>query len=118
MPEPDFYPQTAREALLEIRRRFADGKISDNLLDLVCEIDAIAKLGLERQELVNFEFGDREADALGDAHQVLRAVAAVELDTPLPIEVRNGARSALTLPPDLEAAVERRIGPEPKAVRS
>lgn len=116
MPDSPFYPQTAREALLEIRRILGGDK-TPTLHDLA-RVESIASLGLKQTGPGNFEFGDREADALGDAHHVLRAVAALEPDSPLPIEVRNGARSALTLPPDLEAVVERRIGPEPEAVRS
>lgn len=95
-----FEPMTAREALLEIRRQIAGYETME-------DIDALCVVGLDRTAPPDFELTDHLADRLAEAHEVLRVFATR----------RNGEREnrrvaeALALPPDLEAMVERRIGP-------
>lgn len=97
-------PLTAREALLEIRRFLASG----DLLSVAngAALDEIAKAGLDRTETVNFELSDLLADRLAEAHERLRE--AVDPEGHLHLDQ---VREALALPPDLEAMIERRIGP-------
>lgn len=109
MPDPDFHPQTAREALLEIRRLYVAGGITDDLLRLLKQIDATAELGLERREPINFEMSDELGDRLAEAHKALRRICD-EIDDPGGCAA-GIANEVLGLPPDLEAIVERRIGP-------
>lgn len=107
MSEPSFRPLTAREALLEIRR-LAEPPISRGPLKMetIRAIDAAASAGLDCTGLENFETADQLADRLAEAHKVLREV---------PKDWRRSrmgeVEGALALPPDLEAMVERRIGP-------
>jgi hypothetical protein len=99
------YPQTAREALLEIRRRLAltlETRTSQAL-------DEIALEGLARTEPINFELTDQLADYLAKAHGVLDEVRQY-LYGKLPdgdnvIEYK--VLEAMSLPPDLETIVER-----------
>lgn len=102
---------TPREALLEIRRQVHGYETMD-------EIDQIAQAGLDRFSALNTELSDLLADRLAEAHKLLR-----ELNLMLPAKGQIVAASAenedtlaripsvLSLPPDLEAMVERRIGP-------
>lgn len=113
--EVDFQPQTAREALFEIRRRFAAGTICDDMLGLLNDIDRIAELGLARTEPFNFELNDRLGDKLAEAHKLLRRIERQmlhgqggEKGEPL---LSEALAEVLSLPPDLEAVVERRISP-------
>jgi hypothetical protein len=106
MPELDFHPQTAREALFEIRRLYAAGSITDDLLKLLKQIDETAELGLERREPINFELGDDLGDCLAEAHKVLREVASHGTGL-----IARRADEVLVLPPQIEVVVERRIGP-------
>lgn len=96
-----FRPQTAREALLEIRRFAGPTQARDGLE----YVDAIAEAGLNCSGLENFELSDQLADLLAEAHKLLREVRETEMAS-------MGGRidEALALPPDLEAMVERRIG--------
>lgn len=111
MPELDFHPQTAREALFEIRRLYAGSRITDDVLALLKKIDGIAELGLERREPFNFEQTDELGDRLAEAHKVLRKVPKLGKQNLAPAELGDEAAEALVLPPQLEAVVERRIGP-------
>jgi C4-dicarboxylate-specific signal transduction histidine kinase len=100
--EEPLRPWTPREALLMIRARIAATVESSSLL---MEIDELLNEGLATS--ANFELSDTLADRLAEAHEVLRVFASR----------RNGEREdrrvaeALALPPDLEAMIERRIGP-------
>lgn len=91
---------TAREALLEIRRRLASSPVP-----ALAEVDEIAVAGLNGSGADNFELTDQLADRLAEAHRLLR-----QLDRDGKIE-HGEVLEALALPPDLEAMVERRIGP-------
>lgn len=101
-------PLTAREALLEIRRIYAKGRITDDMLVTLKHVDAVAEAGLSRTAPSNFVI-DQLADRLAEAHAELRRIKRDGFP--------NGPRDArhidgiLALPPDLEAMVERRIGP-------
>jgi hypothetical protein len=107
------YPQTAREALLEIRRRAAEVHVDMDVTDLGCEIDRVALEGLARTEPINFELSDQLADRLAETHELLAEVRKTFASIPDP-EIRDplvgGIDEALSLPPDLETMIERRIG--------
>jgi hypothetical protein len=109
--EPNFRPLTAREALLEIRRVCESVHVDIDSGDLATSIELVAMKGLERNSLENFELVDQLADRLGEAHQMLKAIAyQVEtggLTGPATAAFDVGA--VLSLPPDLEAMVERRL---------
>lgn len=100
------YPQTAREALLEIRRRAAEVHVDMDVTDLGCEIDRVALEGLARTEPINFELSDQLADRLAEAHGLLQRLLGATREWPVSTEITE----ALALPPDLETIVERRIG--------
>lgn len=108
MPDLDFHPQTAREALFEIRLRIAEMPSREDIIT-PGELDAIAALGLERREPFNFELGDEVGDRLAEAHRVLRRVDKEGF--PDNTDLEGEVAEALVLPPQLEAIVERRIGP-------
>lgn len=110
MPDPAFWPATAREALLEIRRQIAEQHedFKPTAEDLA-KLDAVAELGLERREPVNFEMTDELGDRLAEAHKVLRRVDYEDLAPTL--DLKADIQEALALPPQLEMVVERRIGP-------
>lgn len=103
------HPQTARESLFEIRRRAAEVHVDTDASDFSCEIDRVALEGLDRREPINFELSDSLADRLAEAHRVLREVDREGWADNTELEDR--VSEALILPPDLEAVVERRIGP-------
>lgn len=92
-------PLTAREALLEIRRRLASQPVP-----ALMEIDSLALAGLDRGGMENFELSDQLADRLAEAHKLLREFSGGADDAFDQIE------GVLALPPDLETMVERRIG--------
>lgn len=105
-------PQTAREALYEVRRRCELMRGSDDIrylhtsdaevaLTHLRAIDAVAKAGLGRTEPINFELTDQLADRLAEAHALLREIATKH------VEPRR-LQEVLSLPPDLETMVERR----------
>lgn len=100
MTVPDFTPHTAREALLEIRRLLRMEGVPGSRMDV------IAEAGLTRREPVNFELSDQLADRLAEAHKLLRKVLETEMAS-----MGGEIDKALALPPDLEAMVDRRIGP-------
>lgn len=88
------YPKTPREALMMIRHAVADPTSPVSLL---------AEEGLKGN--VDFNDIDRIGDALAQAHKVLRAVKKGRAHL-------MDVNAALSLPPDLEMMVERRIGHE------
>lgn len=99
MPEYPLRVFTAREALLEIRRRIllVQKRVS-------CEdLEDVAKEGLDCSAPENYETIDRLADRLAEAHEVLRKFHNFEAEV-------DGLQEALALPPDLEAMIERRLG--------
>lgn len=99
-----FKPMTAREALLEIRRRIARFPGRRFELD---GLDEVARLGLDNSATPDFELTDQLADRLAKAIKALREMPGWEVDE----ATSNLVAEALTLPPDIEAMVERRIGP-------
>lgn len=113
-----FDPITAREALLEIKHRAARAqgieRDRERASAVFGAIEQTAKAGLDRSGMENFELSDQLADRLAEAHKVLRELVN-EPDhngerPDLSEQQADRAREALTLPPDLEAMVERRIG--------
>lgn len=106
LPTPvRLYPQTAREALLEIRRIAETGPESIE----TTMIDGIALEGLARTEPINFELTDYLADHLAKAHGVLNEVRQ-HLYGKLPDgdnAIEQKVLEAMSLPPDLETIVER-----------
>lgn len=105
-------PQTAREALYEVRRRvelvrgdndirYLHNRDADLMLIHLRSLDAVAKAGLDRTEPINFELSDQLADRLAEAHALLREIATKH------VEPRR-LQEVLSLPPDLETMVERR----------
>lgn len=106
-------PQTAREALLEIRRLAAT--IAPSQLVSFEAFDEVAREGLERSGPVNFELSDQLADRLAEAHSLLgemrNSVTFQSIEPGSPAEsLFERMNRALSLPPDLESMVERRIG--------
>jgi hypothetical protein len=104
------YPQTAREALLEIRRLAAT--ITKPVSTAAFE--EVAREGLARTEPINFELTDQLADRLAEAHKALVLVKE-HLYGKLPDgdnEIEGIISEALSLPPDLETMVERRHLPK------
>lgn len=102
-------PQTAREALFEIRRLSAGVHVDTDASELACEIDCVALEGLQRAAPVNFELTDQLTDRLAEAHTVLREVDREGWADNTDLE--NRVSETLVLPTDLETMVERRIGP-------
>ncbi|MGH2940333.1 MAG: hypothetical protein ACRDPE_19680, partial [Solirubrobacterales bacterium] len=101
-----FVPQTAREALLEVKRL--------TLLDpepsrYVSWIDVVADQGLTRTEPYNFELSDQLADRLAEAHRLLQELLDVATSHTNDAEIIAKIPGVLSLPPDLEAMVERRM---------
>lgn len=94
------YPQTAREALLEIRRLAAT--ITKPVSTAAFE--EIALEGLARTEPINFELTDQLADRLAEAHGLLQRLLGPRQEWPVSTEIAE----ALSLPPDLETMVEGR----------
>lgn len=121
MAAPDFEPRTAREALLELRRRWATFlKASHPLREDFAHYDRLAEAGLDRHDPINFTLSDQLADRLAEAHKILRPIIDAhetcvekgrENRSFIGGELPQQIREALSLPPDLEAMVERRIGP-------
>jgi hypothetical protein len=111
-------PQTAREALYEVRRRCELMRGSDDIrylhtsdaevaLTHLRAINAVAKAGLDRTEPINFELSDQLADRLAEAHQLLSEIRGSDS-----VAIRGWwgkIDEALSLPPDLETIVERRV---------
>jgi hypothetical protein len=102
---PRFEPQTAREALLAIRKAAAEVHADSDVHEVSCQIDRLALEGLQRTGPINFELSDQLADRLAEAHKLLREVLETEVGS-----MGGAIDQALALPPDLEAMVERRIG--------
>lgn len=98
-------PQTAREALLEIRRLAAT--IDPAKLVSLEAFDEVAREGLERRSPIDFELSDQLADRLAEAHKVLRELRDGGADI---ARLSGEIDEAIVLPPDLEAMIERRIG--------
>lgn len=97
----EFYPFTAREALLEIRRIAETGPSS-----IETEmIDQVAKVGLDAPGMENYETTDRLADRLAEAHALLGQLRKPEHESLL-----GDIDGVLVLPPDLEAMIDRRLG--------
>jgi len=96
---------TAREALLEIRRRLATSPVP--ALAEVAEVDDLVATGLDREGLENFELSDQLADRLAAALDFCRKIQGGHYE---PESLSAELASVLALPPDLEAMVERRIG--------
>lgn len=110
MPEYPLRVFTAREALLEIRRRIllVQKRVS-------CEdLEDVAKEGLDCSAPENYETIDRLADRLAEAHEVLREVAPHSVERRIAKgdldQIAAKAGEAIVLPPDLEAMIERRLG--------
>lgn len=106
-PGDRLYPQTAREALLEIRRVAAGVHVDLDVSLLGEQVDRVALEGLRRTEPINFELSDQLADRLAEAHRVLRELRDGGADI---ARLSGEIDEALSLPPDLETIVERRIG--------
>jgi hypothetical protein len=102
-----FYPLTAREALLAIRMKVAEFPVSS---DFLSHIDHIAAEGLGRRAMGDFTLTDQLADRLAEAHEVLQKLVDTAPESPEQRDLVGSAAEALSLPPDLEAMVERRIG--------
>lgn len=104
-------PQTAREALLEMRLRIAmisrfdsdTGAFLQGLYD-------VAEAGLSCSGMANFELVDQLADRLAEAHKLLRELGEVQLTPEDDSELVARIPMVLSLPPDLDTMVERRIG--------
>lgn len=103
-PGDRLYPQTAREALLEIRRRAAFVHVDLDVTDFGEAINRVALEGLARTEPINFELSDQLADRLAEAHGVLQRLLGPTREWPISTEIT----AALALPPDLETIVKRR----------
>lgn len=104
----DVDPMSAREALLAIKY----AKLGQEDLGAEPDFDLIvacADAGLSRMDPMNFELTDLLADRLAEAHKVLREWDREGSADNTDLESRTA--EALTLPPDLESMVERRIGP-------
>lgn len=97
----EFYPFTAREALLEIRRIAETGP--DSIETEM--IAAVTKVGLDTLGMENFETTDRLADRLAEAHDLLGKMRQPEHEALL-----GEIDAVLALPPDLEAMLDRRLG--------
>ena len=106
-----FEPLTAREALLAIRYLVARQHTESDFEADCDKIDLLAIAGLDRQEPPNFELTDQLADRLAKAHKLLRGLQDAALQPGSDAELIAQIPAALALPPDLEAMVERRIGP-------
>lgn len=105
-------PQTAREALFEIRRHAAEVHVDTDPSDFACEVDRVALEGLDRREPINFELSDSLADRLAEAHAILRGLRQQNIGAfSQGVDLNGKIDEALSLPPDLETVVERRIGP-------
>lgn len=98
-------PQTAREALLEIRRIVKNAEPSH----LASWIDVVAEEGLIRQAPFDFELSDHLADRLAEAHQLLKDLLEVATSHTNDAEFIAKIPAVLSLPPDLEETVERRM---------
>lgn len=95
-------PQTAREALLELRGWARRQGAARNGCEYVA---AIADAGLAQTGIANYEWSDQLADRLAEAHKLLREIReGTEMAT-----LSGEIDQALALPPDLESMVERRI---------
>lgn len=105
MASEAFRPQTAREALLELRGWAARQGEARNGCEYVA---AIAEAGLAQNGLANYELTDQLADRLAEAHKVLLRIQGGLVGSQVD-EVLEEIGKALSLPPDLEAMVERRI---------
>jgi hypothetical protein len=109
-PEP-LVPQTAREALFAINVEVSGVHADSDVFEVAHRVGIIASEGLSRTTPINFELSDQLADRLADSHRVLKLVTEYlygrlpEGDSVIESEVMT----ALVLPPDLEAMVERRI---------
>jgi hypothetical protein len=107
IPQP-VEPMTAREALLAIQlvNDADDRQVSGypTHLETMRAIFRLTEVGLDRIAPPNFELTDQLADRLAEAHGLLARVANGEY-----VEHRE-IHEVRTLPPDLEAMVERRIG--------
>lgn len=97
-----FYPRTAREALLEIRR-LAAGMTKPIA---TTAFDEVAAEGLARTAPENYELTDQLADRLAEAHKVLAELRDGGADI---ARLSGEIDEALALPPDLEAMIERRM---------
>lgn len=99
---------TAREALFEIRRLVREGTLIPAALEhpdkVFDSIGRIAKEGLDRTQLVNFELSDLLADRFAVAYRLLEQLREGGDVATLSGEIDE----ALALPPDLEAMVDRR----------
>jgi hypothetical protein len=103
---PRLEPQTAREALLEIRRVAAEVHLDTDAGDLGCQVDRVALEGLHKGGPINFEWPDQLADRLAPALKILSELRAGTDVATLSGEIDE----VLTLPPDIETVVERRVG--------
>jgi hypothetical protein len=111
--EKKFVPQTAREALLEIKRI---AQTDPDPTHRVSWIDVVADQGLTRTEPYNFELGDHLADRLAEAHRLLVGILGqdeiggmVVHQNGQVVTLAGAIREVLSLPPDLETMVERRM---------
>lgn len=108
----DLRPQTAREALFEVRRRAAEVHVDTDASDFACEVDKVALEGLDRREPINFELTDELADRLAEAHAILRGLRQQNIGAfSQGVDLNGKIDEALALNPGLETMVERRIGP-------
>lgn len=106
-------PNTAREALLQVRLELSQPIIDS---EMRTRIDRICQLGLDQPGLWNFELVDLVADRLAQAHHLLREIRELIKDDIVesnPLTERNPMLdveidTALALPPDLESMIERR----------
>lgn len=96
-------PQTAREALFEIRRQAAEVHLDTDVDTFSCAIDKTALEGLAHTHPINFELSDETADRLAEALKLLQRVRE-EGVTELAAEIAE----QLVLPPQIEAMMDRR----------